>query len=87
MKHRGEFSVSVLREYWNQGIASLLLDEIIHFAKSNSFEIIDLQVRSDNVSAIHLYQKFGFIKMGTHPNFFKILDNEIPFDYMCLKVR
>lgn len=87
MCHRGEVSVSVLREYWNKGIGSLLMEEIIRFAEKNSFEVIDLQVRSDNIAAIHLYEKFGFIKIGTHPNFFKILDDEIPFDYMCLKVR
>ena len=87
MKHRGDFSVSVLKEYWNQGIGSLLLHEIIRFARKNSFEVIDLQVRSDNKSAIHLYQKFGFTKIGTHPNFFKISSDEISFDYMCLEVH
>ena len=42
MKHRGDFSISVLKEYWNKGIGSLLLCEIINFAKENSFEVIDL---------------------------------------------
>ena len=87
MKHRGELSVSVLREYWNQGIGSWLLDEIIRFAQDYSFDVIDLQVRSDNASAVHLYQKFGFIKIGTHPHFFKIENEQIPFDYMCLTIR
>ena len=86
MKHRGDFSVSVLKEYWNKGIGALLLNEVIKFAKDNSFEIIDLQVRSDNASAIHLYEKFGFKKFGTHPAFFKIGDEEISFDYMFLKI-
>ena len=86
MKHRGDFSVSVLQEYWNKGIGSLLLVEIINFAKENSFEVIDLHVRSDNLSAIHLYEKFGFAKIGTHPNFFKLGNEEIPFDYMCLMI-
>lgn len=86
MKHRGDFAVSVAKEYWNKGIGSQLLHEIINFAKENSFEIIDLQVRSDNLSAIHLYEKFGFKRIGTHPAFFKIDDEEIFFDYMCLKI-
>ena len=60
MKHRGDFSISVRKEYWNKGIGSQLLLEIIKFAKDNAFEVIDLQVRSDNLSAIHLYEKFGF---------------------------
>ncbi|MBR6796701.1 MAG: GNAT family N-acetyltransferase [Clostridia bacterium] len=87
MKHRGDFGVSVLKEYWNKGIGGQLLLEIIKFAKQNSFEVIDLQVRSDNLSAIHLYEKFGFKKIGTHPAFFKIGGKEISFDYMCLRIQ
>ena len=87
MKHRGDLGVSVLKECWNKGIGSQLLREIINFAKENSFEVIDLQVRSDNLSAIHLYKKFGFKKIGTHPVFFKIGSEEISFDYMCLKIQ
>lgn len=86
MKHRGDFGISVIHEYWNKGIGSRLLSEIINFAKENSFEIIELQVRSDNTAAIHLYEKFGFQKFGTHKIFFKIGEEEIPFDYMYLKI-
>lgn len=87
MKHRGDLGISVLKEYWNEGIGSRLLLEIIKFAKENSFDVIDLQVRSDNLPAIHLYEKFGFEKIGTHPAFFKIGNEEISFDYMCLKIQ
>ena len=87
MGHRGDFSVSVLREYWNKGIGSQLLSEILRFAKEQGFEMIDLQVRSDNLQAIHLYEKFGFQKIGQHPAFFKMEGEEIPFDYMFLKIQ
>lgn len=87
MKHRGDFGVSVLKKCWNRGIGSRLLLEILNFAKQNSFEVIDLQVRSDNLSAIHLYEKFGFQKIGTHPSFFKIGGEEIAVDYMYLKIQ
>lgn len=87
MKHRGDFGISVVKECWNRGIGSQLLLEIIRFAKQNAFEGIDLQVRSDNLSAIHLYEKLGFRKIGTHPSFFKIGSEEIAFDYMFLKIQ
>lgn len=86
MQHRGDLGISVLREYWNQGIGSQLLSAIIKYAKVNSFKIIDLQVRTDNTSAIHLYEKFGFKKIGTHKSFFIINNEEIAFDYMYLKL-
>lgn len=84
MNHRGDFSVAVVKEHWNKGIASELLNRIIEFAKTHSFEIIELQVRSDNAAAIHVYEKFGFKKMGTHPFFFKINNQNVAFDYMYL---
>ena len=87
MSHRGELGVSVLKEYWNKGIGSRLIDELLAFAKIHNIEIIDLQVRSDNLSAIHLYEKYGFIKIGTHPSFFKINNEDISFDYLILKIK
>ena len=84
MKHRGDFAISVAKDYWNKGIGSQLIDKIISFARQNDFEIIDLQVRSDNKNAIHLYEKYGFKKIGEHPAFFKIDDENISFDIMCL---
>ena len=86
MSHRGDFAVNVLKEFWNKGIGTLLTNQVIEFAKENSFEYIDLQVRSDNHSAIHLYKKFGFEKIGTHPSFTKIDGTDISADYMCLKI-
>ena len=76
-----------MREYWNKGIGALLLQEILEFAKENEFSVIDLQVRSDNAGAIHLYEKFGFRKIGTHPAFFRINGEAIAFDYMCFDVK
>ena len=84
MNHRGDFSVTVLQSHWNQGIGGLLTQKIIKFAKESGLHIIDLQVRSDNLSAIHLYEKYGFEKIGTHKNFFKIGGEYFSADYMNL---
>lgn len=87
MSHRGDLGISVIKDYWNKGVGSRLLSEIIEIAKANSFEIIDLQVRADNSAAIHLYEKFGFKKIGTHGYFFKMGEDDIAFDYMYLKIE
>lgn len=86
MQHRGDLGIAVLRKYWGCGVGTALLREAIHFAKENDFLFLDLQVRCDNLAAIHLYEKFGFQKIGTHPCFFKMGDKEIPFFYMCLRL-
>jgi len=87
MNHRGDIGVSVAREYWNRGIGSALLAQIIAHAREIGIEIIDLQVRGDNRAAIHLYEKFGFEKIGSHPAFYKIDGEYIGFDYMYLRLH
>lgn len=87
MQHRGDLGIAVVKEYWGRGIGSSLLGKVIEFAGENAFDVIELQVRSDNAAAIHLYEKFGFQKFGTHESFFKMGQDEIPFDYMYLKIK
>lgn len=87
MGHRGELGISVLKEYWNKGVGSRLMEAVISFAKENDYDLIDLEVRSDNVQAIHLYEKYGFKKWGTHPSFFKIENKDIPFDSMYMRIK
>ena len=48
--------------------------QIFAFAKENGFEQLNLEVRSRNIRAIHLYEKYGFRKLCTFPHFFKIND-------------
>lgn len=86
MSHRGDLGIAVLCEHWNEGIGSRLLSEIINFAKENSFDVIELQVRSDNANAIHLYEKFGFEMFCKHERFFKIGNEYVSFDYMSLNL-
>lgn len=86
MSHRGDLGIAVVREYWNQGVGGKLLDGIIRFARTNGFDCIDLQVRCDNLGAIRLYEKFGFQKLCTYPGFFKMGEERIDFDFMCLRL-
>lgn len=87
MSHRGELGISVLKKYWNKGIGSALIQKILIFAKENNFDIVELNVRSDNKNAIHLYEKFGFEKLCTIPNFFKIQNESIDFDLMNIYIK
>lgn len=70
--HRGEIAVSVRKDYWNLGIATVMMEELILFAKVAEIEVIGLEVKSDNINAIHLYEKLGFKRIGTYEKFFKI---------------
>ena len=72
MSHRSKMMISILKDYWGNGIGSMLISNIIKFAKSIKLEIITLDVRSDNAPAIGLYEKFNFEKTGTSKKYFKI---------------
>lgn len=86
MSHRAELGISILKEYWGQGIGSAMMEQIIRFAEENNIEIIELQVRCDNSAAIRLYEKYGFRKLCTYPRFFKIGREYADFDFMILNV-
>lgn len=87
MSHRGDLAISVIKSHWNKGVGSELMKNIIDFGKKNAFEIIELQVRCDNDAAIHLYEKFGFERIATHSDFFKIGNKYIDFEIMRLKLK
>ena len=43
------------------GIANILMNQMIGFAKENNIKNITLEVNKNNFSAISLYKKYGFI--------------------------
>lgn len=85
--HRGELGITVAKAYWNKGIGSALLKTALELAKSElGLEVISLSVRSDNASAIHLYQKYGFQYVGTYEKFFKHEKDYFSADFMNLYI-
>lgn len=67
-------NIFVLKEYRNKGIASLLLEYMINEGNNKSISNITLEVREDNISAINLYEKYGFVKKAIRPNYYKDCD-------------
>jgi RimJ/RimL family protein N-acetyltransferase len=64
-RHAGEMGISVRKKYWGLGIASLLLEILIEWAKGTQMiRKIDLLTRADNEKAIKLYEKYGFKREG-----------------------
>ena len=55
------------KNYRNQGIASNLLENIIHRIKNKP---LTLEVRESNFVAIHLYEKYHFRKVGIRKNYY-----------------
>ena len=86
MSHIAELSITVLKEYWGQGIGTELMNRAVSFAEKQGFDMIKLEVRSDNERAIRLYRKTGFEKTGTYPGYFKVDGKEYDTDVMFLRL-
>ena len=87
MSHRAELGLSVKKAYWNQGVGSALMRRLIQYAEENGIELLSLEVRSDNIRAVRLYESFGFQRIGTSPAYFKIDGRYADFELMYLELR
>lgn len=71
IRHRGSIALAVSRSHWGKGIGRCMLEQLKVYAGEIGLEILELEVRADNTSAIALYQKMGFQQTGQYQNFFK----------------
>ena len=86
MRHRGEFGISLKKAWWGCGAASALAEGVLAFARETGVQQVNLAVRSDNKRAIALYERLGFRKLCTFPDFFNINGELIDFDFMILSL-
>lgn len=63
------YRIAVLPQYRGQGKGSALMNMFISRC-SREAERIFLEVRASNKAAIALYEKFGFIRIGTRKNYY-----------------
>lgn len=65
LSHIGHLGLTVSKAYWRQAVGSKMLADAINWAKKKQLIKLQLQVRIDNVGAIDLYKKYGFVVEGT----------------------
>lgn len=63
-------NIAVKPSYQRQKIGSALLERLILTASRENAEFISLEVRKSNDAAKALYEKFGFVSVGTRKNFY-----------------
>ena len=71
VKHRAEFGISILKEYWGLGLGKALTNACIRCAKSAGYEQLELNAVAENERAVSLYRSLGFEKFGRNPKGFK----------------
>lgn len=63
-------NIVISTDYQGKGYGCFLLNHLVQYAQTNKLSRILLEVRESNLSAIHLYQKFGFEKVGLRKNYY-----------------
>lgn len=71
VSHRAEFGICLVKEYRGLGLGTALTKDCVQCAKDAGYAQVELDVVADNVSAIHLYQKLGFVEYGRNPKGFR----------------
>ena len=67
-------NIYVLKEYRNKKVADQLMKKVIEDAKVNKKVNITLEVRIDNIPAINLYKKHGFVEKAIRKGYYKGTD-------------
>ena len=65
MRHCGGIGIMVDKDCWGMGVGSALMEKLLDMADNWLMLVrVELTVYSDNERAIHLYEKYGFVKEG-----------------------
>ena len=63
-------NIVVKKNFRNNGIGSILLENLISHAKSLNLKTVTLEVNEHNLSAIRLYDKFNFDHIGIRKKYY-----------------
>lgn len=87
--HRATLGMGILRAYTGRGHGRRLLETAVRWARGEGeLSFIDLGVFSGNVPARKLYERMGFVVLGTRPDAFRLEAGPVIDDVlMALRLR
>ncbi len=62
--------LAVKKEWQRRGVASALVEDMLHLARGRGVRTATLEVRPSNAGARRLYDKFGFREQGRRPSYY-----------------
>ena len=65
--HVGHMGISLVPEFREEGIGTELMQTLIKQAPDIGIRVLELSCFENNSRALHVYEKLGFIKIGTMP--------------------
>ncbi len=82
LRHVMHLGMSVKQIHWGKGIGTALLEAAFEYAESKGVTKLNLEVRTDNERAFHLYKKMGFEVEGTNRHAMLVNDIYVDTYYM-----
>ena len=85
-KHRAFIGITLLKDYWNQGIGTRFFEEMIRIAQeAENILQLELDFIEGNVRARALYEKMGFRITGVGVNAVRLKDGTLLNEYHMIK--
>ena len=85
-RHRASVGVALLRAYWNMGIGTRMMRELIRIAEARKDTLqIELEFIEGNERAKRLYEKMGFRITGVRPRAIRLKDGTLLNEYMMMR--
>ena len=82
-----DIAITVQKKYWGIGVGTSMMNSLINWGRNyRQLRKINLSVREDNIRAIHLYEKLGFIKEGISSRGMFINNSFINLIFMGLEI-
>lgn len=78
-------NIVVKKDLRNEGIGTILLQELIKMCTELKMNEVTLEVNEHNSVAINLYKKFGFKQVGLRKKYYRTGDNAIIMTITILK--
>lgn len=75
VKHRAEFGICILKEYWGLGIGRALMNACIECAEKAGYVQLELNAVAGNTRAVEMYKSAGFVEFGRNPKGFNSRNN------------
>ena len=85
-RHRASVAIAILRAYWNLGIGTRMMGELIRIAEENEHILqMELDFVEGNARARALYEKMGFRITGVKPDAIRLKDGTLLNEYSMVR--
>ena len=84
-RHRCDIAIALKSKFWNLGLGTAMINELIITAKNNGCTQMELEFIEGNTRAKALYEKMGFYIIGERKNSIRLEDGTFLSEFLMIK--